>query len=195
MNHVHVFLGGALALGIAATTVQAQQASDEKVPQVAATQSAAPAPQQVGTVFDAMMADPRFSETMQMVFLSGGANRLETAGGPLTVFAATNQGWQGGDFGTYLGSLTSTGAVGTFPQSVAVTEILRGFFVHGSPTLQQGGVVGMRSAAGRPIAFDQATMTVKWTDQNGASHEAKVDGKPILARNGVIYPVDAVVGS
>ena len=53
----------------------------------------------------------------------------------------------------------------------------------------------MRSVAQRLIEFDKADGLVKWVDENGDTKSAKLAGQPIQATNGVIYPVNAVVGS
>jgi uncharacterized surface protein with fasciclin (FAS1) repeats len=180
------------ALGLGAAGLSAGAYGQDTQP--AGPQMSSAAPQQLGSVYDDLMADPRFGTTMKMVYMAGGANRLAEAG-PLTVFAATDDGWSRGDYGGYMSSLSSTGAVSAFPDSTEIVETLRGFFVHGEPTLGQANDVTMRSSAGRPIEFDRRTMTVKWVAPDGATHEAKVAGEPIRASNGVIYPVDAVVGS
>lgn len=143
------------------------------------------------SVYDVLMSDRRFVTTMKMVYMTGSGNRLEKAG-PLTVFAATDQAWDAGNYGGLLSTLGSTSG---FPDSSTITGLLRGFFVRGEPTRAQPGDVRMRSTAGRLIEFDPGSMTVKWVDADGGRRSAKVSGQPIMASNGVIYPVDVVVGS
>ena len=187
-------LAGLAALGLAGLWA-APSATAQQLPQAAGGQQAVQSTAQpAGSVYDVLMNDPRFGTTMKMVYVAGRANQLAEAG-PLTVFAATNAGWDQGDYGGYLASLSSTGAVSAFPEPTEITEVLRGFFVRGEPTLGQTPDVTMRSAAGRSIEFDKNTMTVKWVDENGVTRSAKVAGSPIQATNGVVYPVDAVVGS
>ncbi len=158
----------------------------------AATVRADAPDQSVSTILG---SDPRFSTTMKMIYMSGASGRLNTMD-KLTVFAATDAGWDSSPYEGLLSSLSSNGATSEFPQGVQITEVLRGFFVHGdySPERISGKEVSLKSAAGREIDFDAKTMTVKWTDAEGQTRSAHVVGQPIVATNGVVYPVDAVVG-
>lgn len=160
------------------------------------TLAAAPqarAAQANSSVFQVMSADPRFTTTMQMVYVAGAARRLQQAG-ELTVFAATDKGWADSSDTGKLSALTSTGATSEFPDSMGILEIVRGFFVHAPPPPSTATDVKMESNAGKQIDFDPKTLEVKWTDADGDVKTAHVDGQPIVATNGVVYPVDAVVG-
>jgi uncharacterized surface protein with fasciclin (FAS1) repeats len=159
-----------------------------QVPHAGAAQQAA------GSVFDTLSNDPRFSTTMKMVYVAGAANRLSTANN-VAVFAATDEGWDKSPYEGMLSSLTSTGAGSEFPDSMGILEVLRGFFVRGEPPAVPTTDLRAESAAGRPIEFDPKAMTVKWVDAKGDEHSAPLAGQPIVASNGVIYPVNAVVGN
>ncbi len=150
------------------------------------------ADQPSGSVFNVLSSDPRFTTTMQMVYVAGAANRLSTAG-ELTVFAPTNTAWESSSDTGMLSSLSSTGAGSEFPDAMDIVRVLRGFFVHGAPP---AGATQVKLTNGddRTITFDEKTMRVSWTTADGQTKSARVDGRPIIASNGVVYPVDAVVG-
>jgi uncharacterized surface protein with fasciclin (FAS1) repeats len=152
------------------------------------------AQQITGSVFDALSSDPRFSTTMKMVYVAGAANRLSAASN-VAIFAATDEGWDNSPYEGMLSSLSSTGAGSEFPDSMGILQVVRGFIVRGeAPTIPSADMKA-ESAAGRPIDFDPKAMTVKWVDPKGVEHSAQLASQPIVASNGVIYPVNAVVGN
>jgi uncharacterized surface protein with fasciclin (FAS1) repeats len=128
------------------------------------------------TVFDVLMNDPRFSTTMKMVYLSGNADSWMRSGRHVTVFAATNTAWDNSPYEGLMAIMTTTYTVDN-PGS-QITALLR----------------GLLSSAGRKITLDGRDMTVSWVCPDNQTHTAKVSGQPIEAANGVIYPMDAVVG-
>lgn len=144
------------------------------------------------SVFSTLSDDPRFGTTIKMVYVAGASQRLSTAG-DLTVFAATDDGWNNSSATGMLSSLSSTGAGSEFPDSMGILQVLRGFFVHGEAPANAPAVTTFESAAGRQIQLDKNAMKVTWVTAEGQTKSAPV-GKPIEASNGVIYPVDAVVG-
>ena len=181
MRHVRIAISSAAIAAVAVAGLVA-------VPLAQAQQGAS------GSIYNKLSEDPRFTTTMQMVYVTGAANRLMTAG-DMTVFAATDAGWQTTNYGGKLSSLSSTGASSAFPDSMGILEVIRGFFVSGrEPPASRSEDVRFESRAGRPIELDKKTMEVKWVDPEGQTKTAKVSGPPIHATNGVIYPVDAVVG-
>jgi uncharacterized surface protein with fasciclin (FAS1) repeats len=186
---------GALMIGTLAISTPAhpQQQPTSSVSNLAIAVPAHPQQQSASSVSDVLSEDPRFTTTIQMVYLAGGADRLATAG-PLTVFAPTDAAWDHSDAKGLMASMYSTNQAVAFPKPIEITELLRGFFIRGEPTLGQRQDVRMNNVAGRQVEFDPATMTVKWVAPDGSTKSARVSGQPIRATNGIIYPVDALVG-
>lgn len=148
------------------------------------------------TVYDALMSDPRFSTTMKMIYTAGAAERVMNPGRKLTVFAATDSAWDNSPFEGLLASLSSNSASSEFPRSSDILGILRGFFVRQAvePTAISNQQVPLTSAAGRPIEVDGKTMTVSWISPDGEKRSAPIAGQPIMTDNGVIYPMNVIVG-
>ena len=187
MNHVR------LAISAATLSFAALAGASVAIPAHAQQQPAAAPPQTAPeTVANTLTNDPRFATTIKMIYVAGAAGRLQTANN-LTVFAATDDGWSSSPSQGMLSSLTSTGAGSEFPDSMGILQVLRGFFVHGEPPANPPADVKLQSVAGRPIDLDEKDMKVSWVAPDGEARSAPL-GKPILASNGIIYPVDAVVG-
>jgi uncharacterized surface protein with fasciclin (FAS1) repeats len=147
------------------------------------------------TVFDVLMNDPRFTTTMKMVYLSGNADTWERSGRHVTVFAATDTAWNNSPYMGLMAIMTATYTVDN--PGAKLTSLLRGFVVPHmiEPTDIAGKNVALTSSAGRQIEVDGKDMTVSWVTPDNTTKTGKVAGAPIQAANGVIYPMDVIVGA
>ena len=133
---------------------------------------------------------PRFATTVRLFYVTGYVN---TVRGNFTVFAPTEKAWDGGNFRSLLGyqSPNSNAA----PDATAATEVLRGFAARGNfPPERVGKGQKLKNLSGQPLTVAAAAKSVAWTGRGGAGKSAPVVGEPVICEDGVVYPMDVVVG-
>jgi uncharacterized surface protein with fasciclin (FAS1) repeats len=159
---------------------------------------------QTKTIAEVLRADPRFSDFVTVIDLSGLAYELNAAKG-VTVFAPTNAAFDRSDPGwrarTNLSSTSNGGAAYGTRQALMEQSGLMG--IH-PPSDFLGRAQDVRSIGGSVFHFDGLTPGVI-TITNGHSvatgigfpsqavKTASVQLPPIRAVNGLIYPVDAII--
>lgn len=142
------------------------------------------------TVAGVLLSDRRFQTTTRLIFMTGYTNSLH---GRLTVFAPTEEGWDTGDYRSFLSYQDPMSS--DAPEAAAVTALLRGLAVLGvHPPSEFGQAQTLRTFNNTTVTVQAGAKQVSWTRKDGTSRSADVVGDAILATNGVIFPVDGVVG-
>ena len=140
-------------------------------------------------VLNCLTREPKFATTVQLLYMTGYLNSAQN----VTVFAPTETAWDSGDYRSFLSYQNRT--TSSPPQPSAVVDILRGFAVRGSyPPDRLAQAQKVQNFLGQDITVDANATHVRWTGRDGNMRETAVVGEPVICLNGVIYPVDAVVG-
>jgi uncharacterized surface protein with fasciclin (FAS1) repeats len=140
-------------------------------------------------VLSYLTREPKFATTVQLLYMTGYLNSAQN----VTVFAPTETAWDAGDYRSFLSYQNRT--TSSPPEPSPVVAILRGFAVHGTyPPDQLAQAQKVQNFLGEEITVDATATHVRWKGHDGAMHEAAVAGEPVICPNGVVYPVDVVVG-
>lgn len=167
--------GAAIIVGIAAAFVPGGARAQTKVDQPVAF---------------VLINDPQFKTTAQLIYMTGYVNSLRK---DITVFAPTEAGWDTGDHRSFLAYQDPMST--RTPQASAVVKLLRGLAVSGiHPPAQFTSPQTLQTIGEGAVTVNAGATEVTWKGKGGAMQGARVVGSPILAADGIIYPVDGVVG-
>jgi uncharacterized surface protein with fasciclin (FAS1) repeats len=166
---------------------------------------------QLRTLADTMAGDTRFQRFLDLVTRSGALAEFRQAS-PITVFAPTDQAFIGGQTVFLQDLLSSNSSVGEGSGQAERTRalpliqyhIIPGAF---APEQLAGGNRRLRTLNGADLELAAApgSFTVRnpapaqqlggvsTTGINAAASPAQVLGAPVLASNGILYPIDQVL--
>jgi uncharacterized surface protein with fasciclin (FAS1) repeats len=140
-------------------------------------------------VLSYLTREPKFATTVKLLYMTGYLNSAQN----VTVFAPTETAWDSGDYRSSLSYQNRT--TSSPPEAGPVVAILRGLAVHGTyPPDRLAQAQKVQDFLGEEITVDATATHVRWKGHDGAMHEAAVVGEPVICANGVVYPVDVVVG-
>jgi uncharacterized surface protein with fasciclin (FAS1) repeats len=140
-------------------------------------------------VLSYLTREPKFETTVKLLYMTGYLNSAQN----VTVFAPTETAWDAGDYRSFLSYQNRT--TSSAPETGPVVAILRGLAVHGTyPPDRLARAQKVQNFLGEEITVDATATHVRWKGHDGAVHEAAVAGEPVICANGIVYPVDVVVG-